>query len=320
MQESLPGVSLENDYLRVRIVDNAPRYIHHTDTIVGGQNGIACLFDRKHHKNIFSLCGLQFVLANARPAQNKDIVKKIAPKPASMSLKQTGPNSAQLSRIVEEEGGLNTLIDYELAERHVDQTLTFWSNRDIDGFNTFCSSQMNQVQYTSLFMQGKLEQVAQPQWLEASSAGHSSDGRVYYRTFDPFGKTWADHVLDNPVPRQKHTADPASIAATLKAGFIVNEPNKCPFTGFYYGIIDDYCYLMIFREPAFYFWTCCGGATQRNPTWDYGIAGKPAKAGERVSYHLRLVFKPFAGVEDILEEVRAFRGAYADSLCGEFIE
>ena len=314
--EAIPGVKLTNEHLRIRVVDNAPRFIHFIDFISAGANGLAALFDRKHHKNIFSSCGLQYVAATPRPAGGKAIGTGNGPTKAPLSLKQTGPETALLSQRGEDATGLNAEIEFKLGSRHVDQTVTVWSDCDLEGFDTFWSSQLNQVQCTSLFLQGRLQNSSAPQWLEAASAGHSADNRVYYRPFDPRGKSWADHVADNPVLRQYFRADEATIAATLKAGFVTNEPNKCPFTGFYYGIIDDYCYLQIFREPAYYFWISCSGATQRNPSWDYGIADGAMKAGERRSYHTRLIFKPFAGVDDILQEVRAFRGNFANTLCG----
>jgi len=319
MQDSLPGITISNENLRIRAVDNAPRYNHHVDAVRGGMSGLAALIDRKHHKNIFSLHGLHCEGARSRPANGKSAVsKECAPSAAPMTLNQTGPDTIHLLQSGSEASGLNMDIEFKLGARHVDQTVTLWSDCDIDSFDTFWSSQMNQVQCTSLFMQGLLQRARGPQWVEVTSAGYCADNRVYYRPFDPTEMTWADHVIDNPVRRQKPKADEESVAATLKAGFVVNEPNKCPFAGFYYGIIDDYCYLMIFREPAFYFWTCVAGAAQRNPCWDYGIAGGAMKSGERRAYHLRLVFKPYAGVEDILQEVQAFRGDYASSLCGDF--
>ncbi len=50
----LPGVRLGNEALRVRVTDNSPRYNHVVDCVMSGMNGIALLFDKKHHKNIFS--------------------------------------------------------------------------------------------------------------------------------------------------------------------------------------------------------------------------------------------------------------------------
>ena len=309
----LPGIKLTNEKLRVRVVDNAPRYVPVTDIISGGRNGLALVFDRKQHKNIFSDGGLQYVAASARPAGGAGV----SPGNAPMRLEAGEGGSAVLSQRGSDATGLDTRIVFTLGPRHVDQTVTFSSPRDIGGFDTFWSSSMNQVQCTSLFLQGVLQGGGPPQWLEVTSAGMGGGGLVYYRPFDPIGKSWAEHVVDNPVLRQKAGADAVSIAATRAAGFVTNEPNKCPFTGFYYGLVDEFVYLMIFREPGFYFWTGCSGATVRNPSWDYGICGGALQAGEERSFHLRLVYKPFAGIQDILAEVQAFRGGLAGTLCGE---
>jgi len=255
-----------------------------------------------------------YTAATSRPAGGIGL----APSRAPMHLERTAHGTALLTQQGGEATGLNARIEFALGPHHVDQTVTFSSDCDLEGFDTFWSSTMNQVQNTSIFLQGVLQDGGSPRWLEVASAGMGSEGRIYYRHFDPIGKTWAEHLVDNPVQRQKAQADASSIAATRAAGFVINEPNKCPFTGFYYGLVDDYCFLMIFREPEFYFWTGCSGATVRNPSWDYGIAGSAMKAGEQRSFHLRLVYKPFAGVADVMSEVEAFRGGLAGTLCGAF--
>jgi hypothetical protein len=308
----LPGVKLTNEALRVRVVDNAPRYAHVTDTIGEGMNGLALLFNRRQHKNVFSTHGLHYTASTVRPAVGSGRAPQLAP----MQLERTASGTAVLSQKGSEAAGLNVRIEFALGAQHVDQTVSVSSDAAIEGFDTFWSSTMNQVQCTSLFLEGVVQGGGTPRWLEVASAGMGPEGRIYYRDFDPHGKTWAEHLVDNPVLRQKAGADAASIAATRAAGFFTNEPNKCPFTGFYYGLVDEYCFLMIFREPEFYFWTGCSGATVRNPSWDYGIAGGALQAGEVRSFHLRLVYKPFAGIEDILSEVRSFRGERTGTLCG----
>jgi hypothetical protein len=44
----------------------------------------------------------------------------------------------------------------------------------------------------------------------------------------------------------------------------------------------------------------------RSPAWDYEFRSGPQKAGEKRTYHLRLVYKPFESIEDILMEVNSF--------------
>ncbi len=255
---------------------------------------------------------MSFIAATTRPAGGAGVTPTVAP----MTIARTEDGRAVLTQRGADATGLDTRIEYALGARHLDQTITLSSERGIDFFDTFWSSHLNGAQCTSLFMQGVLQGHSAPHWLEVSTPGMGNEGRVYYRPFDPRGKRWSDHVVDNPVLRQKPAADAESIAATLAAGFVANEPNKCAFTGFYYGLFDDHLYLMIFREPEFYFWTGASGATIRNPSWDYGLAGGPLKAGEQRSFHVRLVFKPFSGVEDVLAEVRAFRGERSGELCG----
>jgi hypothetical protein len=315
------GIVLDNGRLRARVVDNAPRLVHFRDSVDPGLHGLGCLLHRDQNKNVFSACGLNYQVSNPRPAGGKGIA---SPRQAPILAERTGELSARLTHRGAEGNGLDTTLDYELRGEAVDQTITFAPSYDIEGFDAFFASYMSQPQDTSIYLRGRLQGDAALRWYEVASAGHvgpHGGDRIYYRTFDPTGKDWHQHRSDQPLRRQKRIADEESVAATLAAGFRMNEPNKCPFGGFYYAFIDDYVFLMIFREPEFYFWlSCSGGGTTRNPAWDYGIRCGAMRAGEKRSFHARLVFKRFAGVEDVLREVAEFRGPGAAPEIGAMFE
>ena len=116
---------------------------------------------------------------------------------------------------------------------------------------------------------------------------------------------WYDHLQDNPLLRQEVFESPRSRQATLDAGFSEYPSKKMDH--FYYGLVDNYVYLMIFMEPDFIFWTSAsGGQALRSPAWDYEFISGPQKMNERRTYHVRLVYKPFISIEDVLEEVNRF--------------
>lgn len=305
-QTLLPGVVLESESLRVRITDNSPRLSHLTDLVDDGYNGVAALIHKEQGKNIFSFAGMNYECASTEPPAGERRELWNAPRVAPMGIERVGERSVRLTQSAAEASGLNAEILFELGDSHLDQTITVWPDHDIARSKTFWASYMNQVQNTSLFLRGRPESDAGPRWLEATSAGHSGDGAVRYRAFDPAGKTWCDHLTDNPLLRQARIQTAESVAATEKAGF--KKVALEDFEGFFYGLVDDYVALYIFREGDFSMWmSASGGAAVRNPAWDYQTISGSQKAGERRAFHVRLVYKRFAGVDDVLREVDGFR-------------
>ncbi len=227
----LPGVRLTNDALRVRVTDNSPRYNHVVDCVMSGMNGIALLFDKKHHKNIFTSSGLAYCAGSTRPASGPGVAPGLAP----MAISRTDDGRAVLTQRGADTNGLDMRIEYALGARHIDQTITVSSERSIEFFDTFWTSNLNGTQNTSLFLQGVLQGGREPQWLEVCTPGMGNAGRVYYRPFDPRGKGWNDHLVDNPLLRQKAAADAESIAATLAAASSptnrTSAPSRASITG-----------------------------------------------------------------------------------------
>lgn len=308
--EKLSGYILENDNLRIRVVDNQERYIHIIDNYMPGMNGLAALIHKKQNKNIYAFGGLNLECTNTWPPAGKLHELWNAPRVAPMQIKLLADSSVMLSQAAADASGLNFEILFRLGDYYVDQEITFWPDNDIDSSSSFWASYMNQVQNTSIFLRPPADDLQEKEWFEVSSAGHySSNGTgVFARPFDPYGRTWADHLRDNPLSRQQINESPESRNATLTAGF--KEYNR-GMDHFYYGLVDDYLYLMIFKEPDFYFWISASGATTlRSPAWDYGIRSGRQLAGEKRMCHVRLVYKPFTDIEDILSEVKMFLGSY----------
>jgi hypothetical protein len=306
-EEKSPGFVLENETLRIRVVDNQERYIHLIDNYMPGMNGLAALIDKKQNKNIYAFTGLNLECTHTWPPAGKLNELWNAPRVAPMQIKLISDSSVMLSQAATDASGLNFEILFRLGDYYVDQEITFWPDQDIDSSSSFWASYMNQVQNTSIFLRTPAHDLQEKEWFEISSAGHyaSNGNGVYARPFDPYGKKWTDHLRDNPLIRQQIIESPGSRNATLEAGF--KEYNRGSMDHFYYGLVDDYLYLMIFKESSFHFWISASGATTlRSPAWDYGIRSGRQLAEEKRIYHVRLVYKPFVDIEDILSEVDLF--------------
>ena len=303
----IPGITIESEQLHVRFVDNSARFVHISDSYQKGMNGIASLIHRNQGKNIFATVGMNLECTHTDPphGQLKDLWN--APRVGPMEMEQVDPVTVRYTQKASEVSGLNMEMLFTVGGSFIDQTITIWPDHNIESSSSFFASYMNQVQNTSLFIRTPEGQDGDKQWLEITSAGHNaSDGTgVFSRPFDPEGMSWNDYLIDNPLLRQRIIETPGSRQATLDAGFS-EYPSK-RIDHFYYGLVDDFVYLMIFREPEFIFWiSASGGQAVRSPAWDYEFRSGPQKAGEKRTYHLRLVYKPFESIEDILMEVNSF--------------
>ena len=310
-----PGVTMTCGQLSARFIDNSPRLIHISDNVLPGYNGVAVLMDRRQNKNIFTSTGLNYEICNCVPPSGVEHDKWNAPRVAPMTIEATGPLSVRLAQKGADASGLNVLIDFTLGESFVDQTLTAWPDSDIRSSDLLFASYMNQVQNTSLVLRGAVEGESSPRWLEVSKVAHRSKTLIW-RPFDPAGKRWDQHRSDDPALRQAIEFEtPAVVAAAEAAGF-----RPTPFRWvdrFYYGLVDDFVFLMIFREEEFglaYSPTGCNAV--RGPAWDYTIHAGAQRRDERRVYHARLVYQPFTTLEDILAEVRRFQEPAAGAASG----
>lgn len=307
---------LTNGSLRVRVVNNASRLHPLTDSDAAGYNGLASLIDHEQGRNIFNMAGFNYESCRTDPKAGKRIGLWNAPRVAPMAIVRVDSHTARLSQMGLDAAGLNVEITFNLGEGYVDQTVTEWPDLDIKSSTTFWASYMNLVQNTSLYLHATLKRRGKHEWLEMTSAGHNGSGSgTYFRPFDPDGKRWDQFLVDNPVSRQAVFETPASRAATEAAGFKLGQ--MASFDNFFFGFVDDYVALWIFR-PVYYGnfnpWISASGAEAvRRPAWDFGIESGPQKAGERRTYHIRFIYKRYAGLEDLLEQVRQFQ--VSDTAC-----
>lgn len=296
------GIVLQNNLLTVRIVDNTNRFFSNFDNFIDGMNGIAALIHTDQRKNIFSTVGMNLETTRTDPSfgQHKDVWN--APRVAAMNLSQVDSVTVMLTQKASEASGLNFEILLSLGSNYIDQKITFWPDIDLKSSTAFFASYMNLVQNTSLYLRRPQTSKKPGEWLEIVSAGHGGGGEIYARAIDPLGLKWYEFNKDNPLLRQAIDQTRDTKAATLDAGYSVyNE--RIP-DHFWFGFVDEYVLIMIFKEPVFNMWiSASGGMAVRCPAWDYAFNSGPQVALEKRTYHVRAVYKKFEGINDILNEV-----------------
>jgi len=300
------GIEVSDGPLIARVTDNSERFISQSDRAMSGYNGLASLRDSRQGKNIFVHAGLNYECGSTEPRTGRHREAWNAPRLAPMTLERLDGNRVRLSQTADEAAGLNVVSEYVLRQPYVDLTVTFWPDVAIDSSSTFWASYMNQVQNTSLFLRGAVKDGVCPTWLEYTSAGH---GKTFARPFDPTGRPWHEYLRDNPVLRQRMKDTPEGAAAAEEAGFA--EAEIASFDLFQFGFVDDYLFLLVFRQGAgvsILPWiSAVGGGAIRSPAWDFGAKSGGQQAGEKRTFQARLVFKPFQGIEDVLQEVTDFQ-------------
>ncbi len=300
-----PGIVLRRGPLRARVLDNCPRLIHLTDSVTDGGNGLASLIHDGQNKNVFAFCGMNLEECRTEPPAGAARDLDHPPRRAPMGLEAIDPTTALLTQSAQEGAGLNFEIEFALGESWVDQTITTWPDHDIRSSHHFYASYVNQVQNTSLFLRGRLDGQGGKQWLEATSPGHGGDGSVFFREVELEGMAWHELLADNPVRRQKRFRDEEAVAAARAVGF--RSGKLAEWDNYFFGLMDDYVLLYIFREPVFGMWmSSSGGMAVRSPAWDYMVNDGPQAAGEKRAYHVRLIYEPYAGIGAVLQRVAQF--------------
>jgi hypothetical protein len=305
----LPGVLVTSSHLRARFVDNALRLNVAGDDMLPGYSGVASLAYTGQERNLFGPGGLNYEMGSTVPKQGRLADLWNAPRLAPIKLEKLDARTVCLTQKGADAAGLNIEIVYRLAETHIDQNIATWPDADIESSRTFWASYMLFIRNTSLYLRAALKDDPAMRWREMTSAGHNGSGRgTYFRSCELAGKAWHELLTDDPVSRQAVFETPASRAATEAAGFRLGEITA--FDNFYFGFVDDFVALCIFRPPAtgrFMPWLSASGAQAlRRPAWDFSIEAGPQRAGERRTYQLRFIYKPYAGMDDVLQEAGRF--------------
>jgi hypothetical protein len=309
-ESGLAGFYLSCGPLTVRVTDNSTRHVTPGDYVAPGYNGLASLIHEDQARNVFAPVGLNYECGSSRPETGEQSGVWNAPRVAPMAIEYVDERTVRLTQKGADAAGVNAEIVFRLDATHVDQTITLWPDGDVEGLSTFWASYMNLVQNTSLYLRGTLEGAQEARWLEMTSAGHGGKEKdVFFRPVEPQGREWHEFLTDNPVRRQAVRQTPESVAATEAAGFTAGR--LASFDGFFFGFVDDYVLVWVFRTPpggtVFPWISASGGEAVRRPAWDFGLNTGPLKAGERRTSRVRLVYKRYTGLEDVLAEVRAFR-------------
>ncbi|MBI2516308.1 MAG: hypothetical protein HYV95_05275 [Opitutae bacterium] len=315
-ETTLPGIVLTHGQLRARFTDNSPRLNSAGDEVLPGYSSVAALIEAGQRRNVFAPAGLNYEMCSTVPRLGKLADKWNAPRVAPLVMTQVDEHTVRYTQDGAETSGLNVELIYRLGPDHIDLTFTTWPIADIESSHTFWASYMLFVQNTSLYLRASLQGDPQTRWWELTSAGHNGEGDgTYFRPVDPAGKRWDEFLVDNPVLRQAVFETPASRAATLAAGFKAGR--LVSFDNFYFGFVDDHVFLTIFRKPTDGYFaprlSASGAQALRRPAWDFAIESGPQRAGERRTFEVRFVYKPYAGLDDLLQEVARFQSGAPSS-------
>jgi hypothetical protein len=296
------GIVIENEQLKVRFSDNSPRFVNMYDEFVVGMNGIAFMAHKDQGKNIFAHVGMNLEACHTYPPAGKVHEQPQNTRKAPIKMEKMDEQTVRFFQDADEGAGLNFDITYKVHGHYVDHTITTWPNHDLDSCSAFWASYMHQLQNTSLFM--KKPDALGGEYVEVSSPGHGV-WPVFTRPYDPNGLTWHEHLRDNPLLRQAIRKSDETMKATTEAGFEAYPQKKMDH--WYYGFVDEYVYLMIFKEKDWIMWySPSGSKAVRSPAWDYEFKSGAQNAGEKKTYHVRLVYKKFIDFKDVIWEVERF--------------
>lgn len=165
----------------------------------------------------------------------------------------------------------------------------------------------------------------------ASYLNFARDGVIHFPGIDKGGEGWT--TLGAPGPDGKPECGNVPMAGAPLLGFdpevlelnMRDHPDKRFTRPFYYGLTDgdadyattddDMVVIMMF-EPAdqvrFALWNWTGNP--RNPAWDWHFVPRNPEAGKTERFRARMVFKPFAGRDDVEAEYARWRGSLAAGL------
>ncbi len=165
----------------------------------------------------------------------------------------------------------------------------------------------------------------------ASYLNFARDGVIHFPGIDKGGEGWTS--LGAPGPDGKPECGNVPMAGAPLLGFdpevvelnMRDHPDKRFTRPFYYGLTDgdadyattddDMVVIMMF-EPAdqvrFALWNWTGNP--RNPAWDWHFVPRNPEAGKTERFRARMVFKPFAGRDDVEAEYARWRGSLAAGL------
>lgn len=229
--------------------------------------------------------------------RSEDPAEFFEPRYASMTFRRIDARTAELHQPPTPLYGVESWTRFTLEEPHYIDVEFRCVPRQIEfaggWFGVFWASYMNGPANKSIYFLAEGSTLDAPRWLQFCTQQHN-----HASTVRPAGD-----ALDLPMPDSADTL--FNSFSPLRYG----EP-------FYYGLIGDHVLIYIFEpNPGLRFAHSPSGGgptadgTDTNPAWDFQLIVPEPEAGREYVLRWRTVLKPFAGRDDVLDEVRAYRRA-----------
>ncbi len=216
------------------------------------------------------------------------------PRSAPMAFKRIDEHTAELYQPETPFYGIESWTRFELREPYyIDMTFTCVPHKPFEGgfFGIFWASYINEPENKSVYFLRSGSTLEKPVWEQFLTQQHDRDSTVRHES------DTRDLPLDTTVPCLWTSLSPLRYAES-----------------FYYGRFQNMVLIYIF-EPnpniRFAHSPSGGGDTAAkdgsNPAWDFQYVVSDYEIGRKYGYRMRAVYKPWAGRDDVLKEVVAFR-------------
>ena len=217
------------------------------------------------------------------------------PRVAPMTFERMDANTAELYQPATPVFGVESWTRFEVkAPYYVDMDYRCVPRKDAfvsDFFGVFWASYINAPLDKSIYFLDAGSTLDDPRWVQVCTQQHGSLSTI------------------------RHEADDLETPFEAPDGLLFGEDALLRYAEhFFYGRFRDRVLIYIFapgptirfaHSPSGGGRTASGDAT--NPAWDFQLIVPDYKVGETYRLRMRLVFKPWAGRDDVLREVRKYR-------------
>jgi hypothetical protein len=269
--------------LRVVVGDNGADGEHRA-----GYNGVWSLKSRHESRNLFvpAVSGLN--LEHIYDGHDADPAVRYEPRQAEMRFTKVDDATAQLHQPATPRFGLESMTTFRLREPcYVDMRFECMAHRDAfhHGYiGLFWASYINAPEDKSLYFRSR------DRWTQFCTQRHNDESTVLPdvdgEVMPAFSDDYPDMLYKNRSPLR--FAEP-----------------------FYYGLFGRMVYILMFDRTSgirFSHSPSGGGdsahAETTNPAWDFQYIIPNYEVGRRYEFRARVVYKPFDGRADVLDEYR----------------
>jgi hypothetical protein len=232
---------------------------------------------------------------DARP-RSTDVKVFFEPRNVPMQFRKINDTTAELRQDATPVYGIESRTVFELKDPYyVDVSYRGTPRRDVlqGGYlGIFWASYINAPLDKSIYFLAPGSTVDKPSWLQFFSQEHGRDATVR-----PAGEVTNLAAVSD---------DPGTLFRNLSP-LRYGEP-------FYYGRVGDMVLIYIFRANPYlrFAHSPSGGGRTRagddtNPAWDFQLVIPGPQEGKEYGFDMRIVYKPWAGRADVLQEVRKYK-------------